>query len=278
MVSSSIYLKIYTNLCETRKFNHSMHRKGSGLHVHHIIPRHCGGTDDDANLTYLTVREHIIAHFLLWKIHGLPNDLRSMKMLGAKLTVAQRKIIGQWCRDNKIGIHGATPQQKTEWRKRGLESQQKQQGSFAWWASPEGRKLRASMGGKASANSPNHKNWSHVDKKRMSEIAKKGNRNQPKKPANNGVMIKKFYTDQEREEFIANNPSWTIGHGLKPRLNKKSSVEQITKQQKKVTDGSQTFSSVKEAASAHNVTSSAIVCRCKSKNQRWVNWQYVFDT
>ena len=65
----------------------------SGIHKHHIIPKHRGGKDTVDNFTYLTVREHIIAHFLLWKIHGSPNDLRSMHMLGANLTPKQRKIL-----------------------------------------------------------------------------------------------------------------------------------------------------------------------------------------
>ena len=100
-----MYLSIYQNLCNRGKFKISEYRKYSGLHEHHIIPEHSGGLSNPENLTYLTIREHIVAHFLLWKIYNKPNDLRAMKMLGAKLTPTQRKIIGEFCRDNKIGIH-----------------------------------------------------------------------------------------------------------------------------------------------------------------------------
>jgi hypothetical protein len=36
---------------------------------HHILPKSMGGTDDTNNLVYLTPREHLLAHWLLWKIH-----------------------------------------------------------------------------------------------------------------------------------------------------------------------------------------------------------------
>lgn len=36
---------------------------------HHILPRSLGGTDDAANLTNLTAREHFVCHWLLTKIH-----------------------------------------------------------------------------------------------------------------------------------------------------------------------------------------------------------------
>lgn len=37
---------------------------------HHIIPRSFGGTDESWNLVRLTLREHRLAHLLLWKIYG----------------------------------------------------------------------------------------------------------------------------------------------------------------------------------------------------------------
>lgn len=37
---------------------------------HHIIPRSMGGSDEAENLVDLTAREHYLAHWLLWKIHG----------------------------------------------------------------------------------------------------------------------------------------------------------------------------------------------------------------
>lgn len=37
---------------------------------HHIIPKCMGGDDSMENLISLTAREHFIAHWLLWRIHG----------------------------------------------------------------------------------------------------------------------------------------------------------------------------------------------------------------
>jgi hypothetical protein len=39
-------------------------------HLHHIIPKHMGGSDDPSNLVELTVEEHAEAHRKLWEEHG----------------------------------------------------------------------------------------------------------------------------------------------------------------------------------------------------------------
>ena len=189
-----MYLLIYHNLCSTKSKLKSEYKPGSGLHKHHIIPKHMGGTDDQANFTYLTVREHVLAHFLLWKIHKNPNDLRSMHMLGAELTVTQRKVVGEFCRDNGIGFHSDkyTKDIRLEWTNRGRESQ-KQSGdtnTFYWWSTEAGRKKRSSMGGtiggkityeqKIGFHNPEKKSeWSslggkaHIGKKWMNKDGKR---------------------------------------------------------------------------------------------------------
>jgi hypothetical protein len=37
---------------------------------HHIIPRSMGGTDNISNLIALTPRQHVVAHWMLWKAYG----------------------------------------------------------------------------------------------------------------------------------------------------------------------------------------------------------------
>lgn len=59
------YQKVYNAIVEKRKMNVPEGYK----ECHHIIPKSMGGSDDASNLVYLTVREHYIAHQLLWKIH-----------------------------------------------------------------------------------------------------------------------------------------------------------------------------------------------------------------
>lgn len=43
-------------------------------HIHHIVPKHMGGTDDPENLIELTIEEHAEAHRLLWEEHGKKED------------------------------------------------------------------------------------------------------------------------------------------------------------------------------------------------------------
>jgi hypothetical protein len=73
-----------------------------------------------------------------------------MHMLGANLTPIQRKITGEFCRDNMIGFHGASKEQLTYWQHKGRESQKTSGDTNSWhfWSTEEGRKKRASMGGK----------------------------------------------------------------------------------------------------------------------------------
>ena len=78
----NIYTRLYHNLVESRKHLKEQWKPvGSLLERHHITPRHVGGTDEDENFTYLTHREHIIAHWLLWKIHKRDEDKSAWKLM-----------------------------------------------------------------------------------------------------------------------------------------------------------------------------------------------------
>jgi len=59
------YEKIYFSIIENSKFK----TKDIGLEKHHILPKSCGGTNDEFNLVYLTTREHFICHLLLVKMY-----------------------------------------------------------------------------------------------------------------------------------------------------------------------------------------------------------------
>jgi len=152
-----MFSQIYSNLCEGNKSRKDNYKKYSGLHEHHITPKHMGGDNSEENLTYLSVREHIIAHYLLWKIYKNPNDLRSMKMLGANITPQHRKIIGEFCRDNQIGFFSIPVEERKDWRLKGIEIQKREYlinntKNFYYWSTEEGRKERASIGGKQRAS------------------------------------------------------------------------------------------------------------------------------
>ena len=55
-------------------------------HLHHIIPKHMGGTDDPSNLVELTVRQHALAHKKLYKKYGKWQDKIAYQMLSGQLT------------------------------------------------------------------------------------------------------------------------------------------------------------------------------------------------
>jgi hypothetical protein len=154
-----MYLDIYNKLCESNKSRKSEYKQYSNLHRHHIKPTHSGGTDDDFNFTYLTIREHIIAHFLLWKIYNNPNDIRAMKMLGAKISSSKRKIMGEFCRDNKIGIFSEENSQNLKiWRiqnaKKAFKTSYKNKTGIH---NPTTKSQYCSLGGKIGGKSQ-HKN------------------------------------------------------------------------------------------------------------------------
>lgn len=216
----TIYQRIYENLCLKGQLNKSLYCKGSGLHKHHIKPKHSKGADNENNLTYLTPREHTIAHFLLWKIYKNPNDLRSMHMLGAKLTVKQRQITGYYCRDNKIGIYGCSKQQRLKWSKQGLESQKAsgEKNTFYYWSTEDGRKERASLGGKTTYERKSNQEWlywmspeGHKKRASMGGKSHKGKRCMHK-PGD--TSFKRIPKNQIQQKL---NDGWVFGSPIKSK-------------------------------------------------------------
>jgi hypothetical protein len=62
------YEKHYRLLIETRSCRELP--ENVYYEKHHIIPESMGGSNDPSNIIRLTAREHFIAHWLLWRIHG----------------------------------------------------------------------------------------------------------------------------------------------------------------------------------------------------------------
>lgn len=57
-----------------------------GIHKHHIIPKHMGGSNDPSNLIELTVEEHAEAHRVLYEQHGKWQDLLAWKALSGQIS------------------------------------------------------------------------------------------------------------------------------------------------------------------------------------------------
>lgn len=232
-------------------------------HNHHIIPRHQGGTDDKDNIAYLTRKEHIIAHYLLWKIHRNANDLRSMKMLGANLNREYRKTIGKWCYHNKIGMYGANNQTKKTWILRAIKTQiEKKVGIF----DPNKRKEYASIGGKASIKSPNNP-WSYwASQEGRLQRASLGGKAHKGKVAMHKPGEQTFKRIHKQEVQKYKDMGYCLGLPFKSRPYMKGKP---SKHRRQVTDGIIIYNSIHEAAEKNNVTPGAIIHRCKTKKSTW---------
>ena len=63
------YKKHYENLIISRKKLNRKKNDGIYYESHHVIPKSCGGSNEQDNLVLLTFKEHFIAHILLTKIY-----------------------------------------------------------------------------------------------------------------------------------------------------------------------------------------------------------------
>ena len=62
-------------------------------HLHHILPKHMGGTDNPSNLIELTVEEHAEAHRKLYEEYGRLQDKRAW--LGLAKIMTGEEIINE---------------------------------------------------------------------------------------------------------------------------------------------------------------------------------------
>jgi len=67
------YIQRYNKFIETIRSLGTRNFDNVYTEVHHILPRCLKGSDKDSNLIRLTLREHFLAHWLLWKAY--PNFL-----------------------------------------------------------------------------------------------------------------------------------------------------------------------------------------------------------
>ena len=91
------YQKHYNLLIEkarSRGWTYKDNSKDNPIEVHHILPKSLGGSDETSNLVGLTIREHVIAHFLLAKAIGGKAWRAAFGMTnGHRLTEINSKLI-----------------------------------------------------------------------------------------------------------------------------------------------------------------------------------------
>ena len=205
----NLYVYLYNKI-----LNEASTSRFIGSHAHRIVPYQ---TDD---VVFLEQKIHSLIHWLRWKIWHLPQDKAAYKMIGrgpSGLSYEDRVLHGKWCSENNIGIHNMSDEQRI---RQGYTTYDKQKQiylmtgakNFYYWSTPAGRKERAKLGGSASCKT----NQKFIDKQcafkynkiKASEASKKS----AKKPATNGVIIKKFHTNEQLEQFLQENEGWRKGY------------------------------------------------------------------
>jgi hypothetical protein len=272
-----MFKKIYENLCKKGQLIErvELYGPGSNLHKHHIIPIHSGGSDNIENFTYLSIREHIIAHFLLYKIFKNPNDLRSMNMLGANLNYKQRRTVGKWCFENKIGMFSEnyTEEDRRLWNTKGANSQINN-GWGIHTFDKEKRKEWAQMGGKAGAKIQIEKCLGiHTDdKEKRKEWSRMGGLVGSQK-IKDYIFVYNERTDHSTkippnlfDEYISRG----YRRGRRPRHLKITR----TYATKEVIINNKTYSCVKHAALLLNMKESQVRSRCCSKSKKHSAWNF----
>lgn len=82
---------IYNRLVAERGFD----QKPENIYteLHHIIPRYLGGGNEKENLVRLSLKDHIIAHYVLWRWKGNQQDKVAYLMKGGQTEKGNRERI-----------------------------------------------------------------------------------------------------------------------------------------------------------------------------------------
>ena len=111
-------------------------------HIHHIIPKHMGGTDDSSNLVELTIEEHAEAHRILFEQHGKWQDKVAWQALSGN--IGKEEILSEFYKNlNKGRIVSDEAREKMAAAKRGRKIS-------------ESHKKTLNEGRRNSKNSPEH--------------------------------------------------------------------------------------------------------------------------
>ena len=73
---------------------------------HHIVPKHMGGDNSENNLVLLTFREHVLAHYILWRIHGYEGDKLMYSLRNLQTEEAQKIRVKLAVKANRNGGKG----------------------------------------------------------------------------------------------------------------------------------------------------------------------------
>jgi hypothetical protein len=186
-----MYKEVYNKLVNARSHLITEWKNDKLLFRHRIKPGHQGGEYTDDNCTYLTLREHIIAHYLLWKMNGNSGDYRAYKwMSGVETPFAEHS---DYVKQKMSKSHRGKPLSK-EHRKRISEGQKGRVGGF------KGKKHTKKTIKKMS-DSKKGKSMSEEAKAKLSETRKKRSHIiKPKKNLGDG-MLGKNHSEETLEKM-----------------------------------------------------------------------------
>ncbi len=162
-------------------------------HIHHIIPKYMGGTDDPSNLIELTVEQHALAHKELYEKYGNKEDYLAWK--GLEGTIGKEEIISIRC-----SIGG----------KKSIEKLKKMKKCVFF--NDELRKAAGKKGREVSKQ----KGSGFYNSSLQSELGKRGG------PKNKGFIwindgtknikyTKKIQKEKSIDEFLSENPQFKVG-------------------------------------------------------------------
>lgn len=159
----NIYQRIHDNLVNSHRHLKESWKPGSLLERHRIVPAHQGGTYEDSNCTYLTRREHIIAHWLLWKIHRNAADRKAYAMMAGEPTGRPPRLGCKNTKEHRLNLSEA-----------GLKYNRERKCSHPMTGRPKSEETRRKLSEALSGRVGTNKGWKPTleTRKRMSEARK----------------------------------------------------------------------------------------------------------
>lgn len=162
-------------------------------HIHHILPRHMGGTNEPSNLIELSVEEHALAHKKLWEEYGKLEDYIAWK--GLEGTIGKEEMVQLKC-----SLGG----------KKGVEKLKELK--ICSFYNDELRKKAAEKGRMVAKENQT----GFYDKELQSDLGKRGGpKNKGFVWVNDGsVSIKyspKMQKNKSIEQFLVENPTFSLG-------------------------------------------------------------------
>ena len=90
----------------------------SGIYMerHHVVPKHCGGSDEDSNIIRVSRKNHILAHFYRWIAYdSKPDRVAYYFMVGDPTGEAKREAA-------RMAQRTWTPEKRSECSKRAYQT------------------------------------------------------------------------------------------------------------------------------------------------------------